>query len=546
MWIARRSALRLIVQASIVAVVAGCQSAPSRRSIDDICRQVATEHTRRQQEAVPLNVPASPRLLPPLPHGEGGSEGSSVAQFPHPNLLPRRNGTFRTHHHATYAEPQSYVSLAGYQSGADNDATSHTSSDLPPRLTPVVLDRLPSVAVRGGPLVNDIFEETDARQAIQSLAVQANASVILDEQVSGLTSAIIEDEPFESALRKVLLPIGCVYRKDNGQYLVGVADPESSLFPLIAERVDYDTQHLSPEELTALLPERFGKYLQVVDKRSRVVIEAPSETVEQILRDLKRADQPVPQVLLEVVVCVFSPETRLRFGFDIEQGAQVGDAFHSLSLHDLAFSGTVSPVALGGMFSDFAVTSHYLQLLAQEGYVNIRAAPRVMAKDGEKAEISIGRETYFAIQPDGAEVYFRQDIEKVEAGISLDILPIVRGDNVTVTIERAEVSEDVRVAGTGSELSSPYPLINRRRVTTTVDVKDGQTIVIGGLTQTQIVDQVNKVPFFGDMPLLGHLFRHVDKQEQEAEVVIFISPQIVTAPEPTHAAGLDDPGESGR
>jgi type II secretory pathway component GspD/PulD (secretin) len=113
-----------------------------------------------------------------------------------------------------------------------------------------------------------------------------------------------------------------------------------------------------------------------------------------------------------------------------------------------------------------------------------------------------------------------------------------------VTIERAEVSEDVRAAGTGPDLASPYPLINRRRVTTTVDVKDGQTIVIGGLTQTQIVDQINKVPFFGDMPIVGHLFRHVDKQEQEAEVMIFISPQIVATPEQMPAMSVDDSWET--
>ena len=88
----------------------------------------------------------------------------------------------------------------------------------------------------------------------------------------------------------------------NGQYLIGVTDPESSLFPLIAERADYDAQHLSPQELTALLPERFEKYLKIVDKRSRIVIEAPSETAQQMLQELKRADQPVPQVRVAMVV----------------------------------------------------------------------------------------------------------------------------------------------------------------------------------------------------------------------------------------------------
>jgi len=400
--------------------------------------------------------------------------------------------------------------------------------------------RLPPVAVNAGPLVNEIFEDTDVRQAVQALAVQAGVSVVVDEQVSGFTSAVIENEPFEWALRKVLLPLGCVYRLHKAQYLVGVADPESSLFPLIAERFDYGTQHLSPEELTGLLPERFKKYLRVMDKRSRIVIEAPPETAEQILLELRGADRPVPQVVLEVLVCVLSPEARLRFGLNLEHGVPVGDALHSFKLHDLALSGTMSPSAFGSMFSDFATTTHFLQLLAQEGYVKIRAAPRVMAKDGEKAEISIGRETYFSVQPESVEVFFRQDIEKVEAGITLEILPVIRGDNVTVTIERAEVSENVSTLGTGDELASPYPLINRRRVSTTVHVKDSQTIVIGGLNQTQIVDRVNKVPFLGDLPGIGFLFRRIDKEEQEAEVVIFISPRIVTAPESTFVSRLDN------
>ncbi len=467
MGIARHKAFRLILQIALVVVAAGCQSAPTRQSIDDIVRQVTVN--------------------------EGQSRRGAVRQV-------------------AYLEPQAQFSMA----------------------------RLPPITSETGPLVNEIFEETDVRQAIQALAVQANVSVVLDEQVSGLTSAIIEDEPFDSALRKVVLPLGCVYRKHEGQYLIGVADPESSLFPLIAERYDYGTQHLSPEELTGMLPERFKKYLRVVDKRSRIIIEAPPVTAEQILMELRWADQPVPQVVLEVLVCVLSPESRLRFGLNLEHGVPVGDALHSFKLHNLALSGTVTPSAVGGMFSDFAVTTHFLQLLAQEGYVKIRAAPRVMAKDGEKAEISIGRETYFSVQPESAEVFFRQDIEKVEAGITLEILPVIRGDNVTVTIERAEVSEHVSTSGTGPELASPYPLINRRQVSTTVHVKDGQTIVIGGLNQTQIVDRVNKVPFLGDLPGVGHLFRRIDREEQEAEVVIFISPRIVTAPESTFVSRLDN------
>ncbi len=73
--------------------------------------------------------------------------------------------------------------------------------------------------------VSEIFEETDIRQAIQAMAVQANASVVLDEQLSGTTSAVIENESFESALRKVLLPVGGVFCKQKGRIQYTPTDP---------------------------------------------------------------------------------------------------------------------------------------------------------------------------------------------------------------------------------------------------------------------------------------------------------------------------------
>ena len=104
---------------------------------------------------------------------------------------------------------------------------------------------------------------------------------------------------------------------------------------------------------------------------------------------------------------------------------------------------------------------------------------------------------------------------------------MIRGDNITVTIERAEVSEDIRESGTDPQLASPFPLINRRTVSTTVNVHDGETIVIGGLTHRQMVDRVSRVPIFRHFWGLKHVFEQIDKQEQQAEVVEFISPRIV-------------------
>ncbi len=389
--------------------------------------------------------------------------------------------------------------------------------------------------------VTEIFEDTDVRQALQSLAQQAGVNLILDEQVNGIASAVIEDETFEAALRKILLPLGLVYRKTpEGEYLVASPNPGSPLFPLVAERFEYRPVHLAPDELLKLVPDRETQYLTVIDKRNLIVVEAPRELAEPILKRLQDSDTPIPQVELEAIVCVISPERGFRSGLDWGHAVTLnGSDVFRVGMAGLSFSGAGSGSGLGSTFSSFAVTSTFVKLLAEEGYLSIRAAPRVTARDGEQASISITRQSFFSTQPSNANQFFRQEVEEVEAGIELDITPVIRGDNITVKIEKAEVSEDIRTADINSQIANnPFPLINRRSVSTTVHVKNGETIVIGGLVQRQTVDRMAKVPILGDLPGgVGRLFQTVEQTERDAEVVIFISPRIVGD---TPACGISD------
>jgi len=384
-------------------------------------------------------------------------------------------------------------------------------------------------------LVNELFVETEVREAIQTLATQAKVSVVLDDTVRGSVTCTLENESFETALNRILLPLGLVYRKKDNLYFVGSNDPSSNLFPHIAETIEYKPRNLSTQELLALLPPRQTPFVRMVEKRNVVIIEAPGETARQIHQQLEAADQPIPQIMIEAIVCVVAPDKGLQFGFDWNHGLQVNGIDRlNVGLSGLSFTGQVSPYGLSNSFDDFAVTSAFVKLLAREGYVTIRAAPRVMAKDGEKAEISIARDTFFSISQGNNQFLYRQDIEKVEAGISLMLTPSIRGDNVQIVIEKAEVSEDIRSLDSSQTAgNNPFPIINRRRVTTTVQVKDQQTVVIGGLMQRQTVDRENRIPYLGSMPGIGGVFRKIEKQEQDAEVAIFISPRIVV---PTAAA----------
>ncbi len=380
-------------------------------------------------------------------------------------------------------------------------------------------------------VVSEFFDDTDLQEALELLARQANVPLVIGEQVGGRTSAYIEDVPFEQALRQILLPLGYVFRYRDGAYYIGALNSESNLFRYIATEHSYHPAHLGAEELKEMLPRNLQDFVRVSDKRHLVRIEAPHEVAESILTRLASYDQPVPQVTLEALVCVISPNQSSQSGIDAGHAvAENGANLLDLGLNGLVFGGTISPYGVRNAFTNFAQTSALVRLLAQEGYLAIRAAPRVMARDGEKAEISIQRENYFAVQPNSSgasDIFVRQEIQQVESGISLELTPTILGDRITVTIDKAEVSEDVQLAGPASVVNNPYPQINRRTVSTTVEVRDGETIVIGGLVQKQTVDRMTRIPVLGNLPGIGKLFSTVERQDEEAEIVVFISPRLI-------------------
>lgn len=374
------------------------------------------------------------------------------------------------------------------------------------------------------------FEGTDLVEAINELAAEFEVEVFVDETIAGELNCSFVPKTFEQCLERILTPFGYYYALRNDTYYIGPADTKNAIFPMISTVVHYEPMHHSPETLIAMLPEKHRLFVRSTEKKNLLLIEAPQALCDEIVDRFREVDIPVPQIQLEAIVCFISPDSGLRYGLDWNHAVKVeGQSSLSFGVSGLSFSGLATKNGYENAFSDFAVTSGFLRLLAQEGYLTLRAAPRVVARNGEKASISISRETYFSLQPTGTDIIFRQNVQTVNAGIKLDITPVIRGNTISIDIEKAEVSEDVRTNDVRSELTSnPYPIINRREVKTIVNVKDGQTIVIGGLVQRQTVERVNRVVGLSDIPVIGNLFRTVERQEQDVEVAIFISPRLVS------------------
>jgi len=380
--------------------------------------------------------------------------------------------------------------------------------------------------------IDQEFIETDIREALFFISDDAGLEFILDDEVSGVVNTSISGLTVSQALDKVLSPLGYVYLRKDERIYIGTADPTSALFEYVSEEYRFRPQHLTPQELVDSLPTRWKRFAQVVDKLNLVLIEAPPKDGRAIVARFKELDQEIPQVVLEVMVVVVAPDSGIRFGVDWNHAVEISETeIVKLASTGLALSAGLTH-GTNQLFTDVGSTTAFVKSLEENGYLTIRAAPRVMAQDGEKANITIGRETYFSLSQSNSNnnnnpFIVQNDIQTVESGILLEFTPRIRGDRVTLEIERAEVSEDVRTANTDTALN-PFPVINRRTVSTTVHVPDGRTIAIGGLVQRQVVDRVNGVVGLSKLPGIGRIFESIERQEQDAEVVILISPRIVS------------------
>jgi pilus assembly protein CpaC len=166
--------------------------------------------------------------------------------------------------------------------------------------------------------------------------------------------------------------------------------------------------------------------------------------------------------------------------------------------------------------------SAQLNLLEQQGTASVLAEPQLSARSGFKASFLAGGEFPYSVSnQNGVTILFKQ------YGIKLDIEPRVGRDGIIRAIIESEVSSlDASV----STLAGPALLT--RRTKTEFNTRDGETMVLAGLLQRNISNDVDKVPFLGSLPVLGPLFRSKRYQNRETELVVFVTPTVVDSRSP--------------
>jgi type IV pilus assembly protein PilQ len=167
-----------------------------------------------------------------------------------------------------------------------------------------------------------------------------------------------------------------------------------------------------------------------------------------------------------------------------------------------------------------------LQALAEQGKTRTLARPEIVTVENHLASIELGEEIpYTTVSSAGTQIQFKK------AALRLDVTPIVVAEDdqskirMVVMVENNSRGDLVNLGAAGTP-----PAINTRKATTQVLIKEGERLVIGGISRTELRTNVRKVPVLGDIPILGALFRISENFEQGRELVVFLTPSVLRPP----------------
>ncbi len=400
--------------------------------------------------------------------------------------------------------------------------------------------------------VNDVPIGTVIRQ----LADQVDVDLIMSPQVIGNVTVSLTDVSLDEALRCILDVHGAgIIVGENVIRILSRAE-----MPAVAERLVTQTFEIVYADVGQVVKalEKFKSQqgsVSSIEGTSHIIVTDTEAKVRDITNLLATIDQMTPQVLVEVRIYDITSEDNLDLGIDWYAGRRTNTNVFGFPVNDDivvdkggadTYVGSRTDPSLeagfiAGTNKTEASTQGYLRfgilndsldinaiLRAEKENIDAKllANPRILVVDNEEATFDIVSEFPYVERTITAGST-TETVKFKNVGVKLVVTPHVAGKNML----RLNIAPEFGVVvGQVQIETSNVPIVNTRKVNTIALVRDSQAVVLGGLRKKETTMQVNKVPILGDLPLLGNLFKFEGETTANSELVIFITPSIVTEP----------------
>jgi len=421
------------------------------------------------------------------------------------------------------------------------------------------------------------FQEIETRAVLQLLADASGQNIVVSDTVTGNVTLRLQNVPWDQALDIVLRTKGLDKRKQDNVIIVAPQEELASrekadlaskkdIQELAPLRSDYlQVNYAKASDMATLLKSQGGTLLSArgsvsVDERTNtLLLQDTSDRLADIRRLVATLDIPVRQVLIEARIVIvnddFKRDLGARVGYTTAQangangiwttsgtvastdtsiasaianrtGGGTGIAVPTGASAPLRYNVNLPVASPAGSFALGLLGSNYivdLELSAAqaETRAEVISSPRVITANQKEATIEQGTEIpYQQSASSGATT-----ISFKKAVLSLKVTPQITPDNRIIL--DLDVKKDSIGTITVTSGGVNVPSIDTKEIVTQVLMNDGQTVVLGGVLETERRDDQTKVPYLGDIPILGNLFKQTTKRNNKDELLIFVTPKIV-------------------
>ena len=401
------------------------------------------------------------------------------------------------------------------------------------------------------------FQDIEVRSVLQLLADFTELNIVVSDNVDGKLTLRLKNVPWDQALDIILKSKNLGKRQSGNVIMVAPAEEiaarerieleaeqqKTELAPVRSEF--FQINYADAADFSALLKAESGGVLSergsvTVDNRTNALLVSDTlERLDDVRALINKLDIPVRQVLIESRIVIANDDFNKELGFrmgvnrdttsDGEGFVLSGDASGVENLIndetlengrynvDLAASDSAGSIGLALAKLPFgSLLELELSAMQAEGNGEVVSSPRIITANQNQAHIEQGVEiAYQEASSSGAtSTSFKKAV------LSLDVTPQITPDDriiMDLTVSKDSVGD----------IYDGIPSIDTREVSTQVLVDNGETVVLGGIYEQELVDSVKKVPFFGDLPLIGRLFKRTVHKDSKSELLVFVTPKII-------------------
>ena len=374
---------------------------------------------------------------------------------------------------------------------------------------------------RAGDLYSVDLQSASLKSVLKAIAEEAGLNLAVYGDLNETVQMSFKDVSLPELLASLFRGSAFTFRLDSSSLWVSEEGAKA-----LADVQVFPLKHVSPEKAMAQLSKFMkGSELNVSEYREQnaLVLGGSPRAIARAAELLKMVDVPQMQVTLACVIVEFRKGRGFAIGVRSGATRNVGErdiqarGFFDFLGKDISKSGAFGKIGILPDRFELELSS-----MEENNEAKVLARPRVTTLNGNKAELNVTNTVYYLVSQVSADGYPITDYRSFNDGISLELTPTMTQDGL-ITLS---VSPEIKTAGRSTG-DGPRD-ISSRNMKTTVVLRDGETLCLGGLIRKNKTEVRSAVPFLGSIPILGRLFSYTSEEEDESELAIFITPSVET------------------